>query len=82
MARTLVSNDLAVLRRGADHPERVDAAEVVGRLIAWLLDPAIRAQVNALTVGELTINVGADDLSGHARERVVVVISRSHSARA
>jgi hypothetical protein len=72
--RRVTARDLAILRRGDDHAEQVVATEVVGRLIAWLLDPPVRQQVNALTQGELVVNVGPADLSGHTIERVRVVM--------
>lgn len=72
--RRVAARDLAILRRGDDHAEQVDATEVVGRLIAWLLDPPVRQQVNALSVGELVVNVGPDSLTGHTNTRVKVII--------
>jgi hypothetical protein len=74
-SRLVASRDLAVLRHGDDHAERVVATEVVARLITWLLDPPVRQQVNALTQGELVVNVGPHDLTGHTQERVRVVIT-------
>jgi hypothetical protein len=81
--RRVAARDLAVLRQGDDHAEQVLASEVVGRLIAWLLDPPVRQQVNALTQGELVVSVGPADLSGHTVERVkVVIVKPLHSAPA
>lgn len=80
--RSVGARDLVVVRRGDDRSEHVAATEVVGRLITWLLDPPIRQQVNALTQGELVLNVGPADLTGHTQERLRVVIRPPHSAPA